>query len=399
MNQAMTNSTTILNAQIGFLDTHLAVIHIPLSAYPLFIQPILQLLLINNNHDENGEILESSRPWTYWYPFVNIAVTPNECSIVCPRHQADLLFAPIIERADKSATKRVSISNEDYAAIMIGGEGLEAGQRVTDLTAPLAMAGISIFFITSYWSDFILVPLKSRPKVIRALEERGFVFEADGGESGHMTNPASPMLHAHHRSHSSPSSYDFPPPPGTPPPRTVSELELRTFKQLNRNHIKPSVDHDIDLVTCAGVKDSTASSSATNFSLGKLQLGLVKCFTNLTPPRFLSLTLTDIESASITLERGLLTLFSNDGEDVLLGKDGPQQIPITLDLSGLPLESSGIVCGVSSKLINGMKFPMGKDLFNVSYLSTAKAGHVIVYEDELQDALRCLESTQENGVH
>lgn len=91
------------------------------------------------------------------------------------------------------------------------------------------------------------------------------------------------------------------------------------------------------------------------------------------------------------MERRLLELFPLGGEDILLGKDGPEQIPITLDLRELPLESTGIVCGVSNRLIESMKGKVGSELFNMSYLSTAKAGHVIVYEDELSDAMKALE--------
>ena len=35
-----------------------------------------------------------------------------------------------------------SVSSEDLVAISVEGEGLEAGQRVLELTSPLAMAGM-----------------------------------------------------------------------------------------------------------------------------------------------------------------------------------------------------------------------------------------------------------------
>lgn len=333
---------------------------------------------------------------------MNVSVTPNECSIVCPRNEADTLFAPLVACLNPALSTAVSISDEDYSVIIIGGEGLEAGQRVLDLTSPLAMAGVSIFFITSYWSDFVLVPLKSRSKVIRALEDRGFVFEADAdGEAGHMTNPASPVLHPRHRNNASTSSFEFSPTSpiaGTPPPATVSELQMKTDQILKKNGVRPRVEKSLELVTCAGMKDTTASSLATNFTEGKLQLGLLKCLTHRPSPRFFSLTLTNAESASATLEKGLLALFYNNGEDVLLGKDGPEQVPIILDLSKLPSESTGIVCGVASKLIEGMKGRVGREFFNMSYLSTARGGHVIVYEDELDDAIDSLRGAQQNGV-
>ena len=169
------------------------------------------------------------------------------------------------------------------------------------------------------------------------------------------------------------------------------------FRLLKLNAISPIVDDQVELVTCAGVKDSTASTSAANFSEGKLQLGLAKCLTAVPPPHFLSITLTDSESASITLEKRLVSNFHNDGEELLLGKDGPEQVPITLDLRDLPLESTGIVCGVASRLTDGMKGRIG-DVFNMSYLSTAKAGHVIVYKDELDDALEALKGVELNGI-
>lgn len=61
----------------------------------------------------------------------------------------------------------------------------------------------------------------------------------------------------------------------------------------------------------------------------------------------------------------------------------------------LPVESTGIVCGVSSRLIEGMKGRLGREMFNMSYLSTSRAGHVIVYEDELEDAMDALRGAEE----
>jgi hypothetical protein len=376
-----------------------ALIHIPLDLYPLFLQPILHLLLHNDVLDDDGQPFEPQRPWMFWHPFINISITGNECSVVCPRRQADELFAPIIATIPALIRKSVSISREDFSVIVIGGEGLEAGKRVLDLTSPLALAGIPIFFITSYYCDFILVPYPARSKVITALEERGFVFEAgEDGDAGYMTNPASPLLPSHRPRNGSSNSFDFPTISGTPPPSTVPELQSRTFKLLHRHGIEPKADSAIELVTCAGVKDSTASTAAINFSEGKLQLGLAKCLTLNPPPRFLSVTLTASESASVTLEKRLTSHFYDDGEDLLLGKDGSEQVAITLDLKDLPLESTGIVCGVASRLSDNMRGRMG-EIFNMSYLSTATAGHVIVYLDELDDVMKAFDETQVNGVH
>ena len=331
----------------------------------------------------------------FWHPFVNVSITGDECSIVCPRRQAHELFAPVLERLSPKVRNLVSISSEDYSVILVFGEGLDAGQRVLDITCPLATADISIFYITTYYSDYILVPCLNQPEVIQVLESRGFVFEIkSNGELAHPSRD-SPLLRGEQHNGHSANSGDLPPPSRTPPPPCdLARLQRNTTQLLGDHGVVPRVDSSIELVTCAGVKDSTASASAANYSEGKLQLGVTKCLTAIPPPRFFSLTLTDSDSASLTLEKRLVSLFNNNGEDLLLGKDGPEQVPITLDLKDLPIESTGIVCGVASCLRNGMR-DRTDDLLNMSYLSTAKAGHVIVYLDELEDAQEALKGGEQ----
>jgi hypothetical protein len=131
---------------------------------------------------------------------------------------------------------------------------------------------------------------------------------------------------------------------------------------------------------------------------------------------FLSLTLTDTEPISVLLEHRLLPRLGRS----LLGSRGDEDVlvPITLDLRELPLEASGIVCGVAGRLAQGTKKqglgqgspvegPGGRERSSVgggggdadpdeggteiSFLSTARAGTVIVKESELDRALRALE--------
>lgn len=146
---------------------------------------------------------------------------------------------------------------------------------------------------------------------------------------------------------------------------------------------------------------STNMASATD---DRMYLGLVKCL--ITPPRFLSLTLTDTEPASLLLERGLLQHFAcptptNPMDSVLLGSKEDVLVPIVFDLSTLPLESTGIVCGVAGRLVRGTKHrilgePEGS--VEMSYLSTAKAGAVMVAEWELQRAMEALRGVGEDGM-
>ena len=227
-----------------------------------------------------------------------------------------------------------------------------------------------------------------------ALTERGFAFEEDEGT--HVTSP----MGAHHRNRSSNSSLEKLL-PKTPPPTSVSELQTRTFATLRKRNIIPSVDPEIRLVQCAGHSQPSTSNSSSSESA--FRLGLVKCFA--TRPRFLSLTLTDSEEPALLLEQRLLQYFP---PDTLLGATTDTIIPITLDLRDLPLESTGIVCGVAGRLVgvtstiavpNGHGDRRGSAPVEMSYLSTARAGNVMVPEDELERAVEALRGAHNAAMH
>jgi len=383
-------------------ETELALIHIPLELYSNFIQPILQLLLQSDlqdtkeRNDDDTSRPPSSRDSTLPdLPFVNISVTPIEASIACPRHLANQLFSPIQATLPTPARCQVSVTQDDYVVMQVDGEGLDAGQRVLELTSPLALAGISIFFITTYFSDYILVPVRARQQVIKALESRGFAFE----ENTSSYTTASTSTYSH-RNTPSGSSFDLsnisvPSLPRTPPPTTVSELQTRTFALLKRRNVVPHVDEAIKLVSCAGRKSSSGSQASNAAMSDRLHLAIVRAL--ISRPQFLSLTLTDTEPPSLLLEQRLLPLFStaasssthSSDDSVLLGSKSETLVPIILDLRDLPLESTGIVCGVAARLVGRTKMGL-LDAVEMSYLSTARAGTVMVAEGELDRAMGAL---------
>lgn len=62
-----------------------------------------------------------------------------ECSLVCSREHADELFLPLVN-ALGDVQDQVSITVDDYVVLQVDGVGLDAGRRVVELTAPLALA-------------------------------------------------------------------------------------------------------------------------------------------------------------------------------------------------------------------------------------------------------------------
>lgn len=93
----------------------------------------------------NGAYSRPQTPWANRHAFLNVSVTPLECSIVCAQTLAQEIFESIPSHLGSSpgfSHATATISSEDFVVISVEGEGLEAGQRVLDLTSPLAMAGM-----------------------------------------------------------------------------------------------------------------------------------------------------------------------------------------------------------------------------------------------------------------
>jgi hypothetical protein len=100
-------------------------------------------------------------------------------------------------------------------------------------------------------------------------------------------------------------------------------------------------------------------------------------------PRFLSITLAQEDPPSLLLDKTLLNIFG----DSLVGDIDTNMVPIFLDLANLPFEVTGIVCGVAGKLVQDMKMAESSEL---SYLSTARAGAVILPDEQSKRALAIL---------
>lgn len=124
----------------------MSLIHIPINHYSFFLQPILRLLFGEDHDEDAAQIL-----WTDRHKFLNVSITPVECSVFCSRELADRFFRPLAEafnsfaRSKKNgATKAdaVEINPEDFVVVRVDGGGIEAGQRVLELTSPLALAGM-----------------------------------------------------------------------------------------------------------------------------------------------------------------------------------------------------------------------------------------------------------------
>lgn len=315
-------------------------------------------------------------------------MTPIECSIVCNETWSRTVFEPVIKQLPKNSAKTVSISAESYCVLRVSSPGADAGSRVVDLTSPLALVGISIFFITTYYSDFLIVPSRSRQNVVQALFEQGFECSEDSSSSF-----VSPVAGSHTRGLSQESDN----PPSTPPPSNAAELQMRTFKLLKKHNVVAHTEPDLRLIHCSGKDvsqlDSYSRPSRSYAGNGNHRKSSwvdkvdTKFYTSLiaalvSQPRFLSVTLAEEDEPSLLIDRCLLETFG----DSLIGPTDADLTPILLDLVDLPFEATGIVAGVAGKLVEGMRMENAE----LSYLSTAKTGAVMLSSEYADRALEIL---------
>ncbi|KAF3348325.1 Phosphatase yieH [Verticillium dahliae VDG2] len=180
------------NVLITILPGEYSLIHFPPMLYTHFLHPVLQALLPQSQTISPDDARETP-PWPqhslpgltedHQHNFLNVSVTPLEASVVCHADWARTVFRPAIDRILETLPSHVRkpavLSPDTYLVLSVisgggGGSDTDIVARILDLTAPLALAGIPIFFISTYYSDFILVPAKDRATVLAALTARGF---------------------------------------------------------------------------------------------------------------------------------------------------------------------------------------------------------------------------------
>lgn len=383
--------------------------------------PQTQSLNLNDSHNSLEKPSLEGLNNDQQHSFLNISVTPLECSVVVHSSWSKAVFEPFVSRLSRHDQRNVSISDDGYCVFSVISAGMDAGERVMELTSPLGMAGIPIFFITTYYSDFILVPSKDRSAVVTVLLDCGFTLSGD-------TEQSFMVAHSRQAGVERPLSR-------TPPPTTLFELQDRTFEMLRKRRVIPYVIDGLHLMHCSGLERSHFENQpmVSRYTNGRSRLngrghqgdennneevaarerqsrwldGIdSKLYTALVSalvsgPRFLSVTLFQEDPPSLLLDTKLgglfgSTLVGGTGEACMSENGENTLVPIFLNLAPLPLEATGIVSGVAGRLMHEMRGETEKSgaqrsvSAELSYLSTAKAGAVILNCEQSRRALEVL---------
>jgi hypothetical protein len=297
-------------------------------------------LINNNTEDLNNLTLNDKNEIEDDGLFFHLAFTTEEVTLMCSTKVMKKYLSKAIE-LDKDS---ILISDE-FFIIQVFSDGLNIGKKILELTQPLSLNNISLFFISNYFSDLVLVSIKDKIKALKILEE------------------------------SQRKDID----------ETSNDLEIKTFELLKKNNIIPKLDTDIKLVlTGARSGDSVEILKQTAESISRLNTESIKNDNNISFPKYFAITRTPTEEIGLLLPYDDIELSKLKFSKVnMMGSLQDYYYPIFIDLKKLPLDLKGIVAGMASKLLR-------IKIDEMSYLSLGRSGFVLIpdmFKETVEDEL------------
>lgn len=401
---------------IAFLEPKLSLAHIAPACLPLFLHATLTVLRAGP-------------------AFLNLSLTPQGASIVLPTDLARRCFAPAaaLLRTDhgfdpatgSAASARTAIGEsganggvrivDGYLAMQIDGEGICSGARLLSLTRPLADAGVSILFITTYFSDYVLVAACDEAKVRRTLLSGEFEFEDLSGSF--VSRPASSRAATPTKARS---------PAQSPRVEHAGFDGLRIADDLARASQRHTQQQQQQMASSSRSLDGLRQSNVTaklhrdtELAMAGLRADLHELIPALTDvllreekPQFFSLTAAPETPVSVLLPLSMAgvgpapidgannaTKGAFVSRELLLGGLEPL-VPLSLDLTSLTdggLQGCGIVCtavealaahhdaaiAAAAAVAGDRAGETESDELVMSYLSTAVTGNVLLPADDV----------------
>lgn len=292
--------------------------------------------------------------------FFHIAFTPIECTVICSSYIMNKLFKEPLKACESLGYDKVKLIEESFLSLHIDSDGsIDNSSQILKLTKPLSENNISLFFLSSHFSNIVLIPYQLKGKVISILAKHNFEF-SDISNS-YIVNKAD----------SDEESDDGDEKTKDTDTENLASNAFQLFKQSN---IHPRINNKANLLLTgarSGEVTNTILKTAKNIASGNI-------------PEYFCITRTSINEVSLLLpkssrERSLMGFNSKN----LIGSIQDVIIPITVDLYKLPLDSTGIVAGLASKIINGVKSFQADIPFEMNYLSMAQSAIVMVPKENL----------------
>lgn len=385
-----------MNSQVTLNPTPLSILSIPRAHFWLFAAPVLQLLhreaarysasddLASESESSDSDsghgprssskerllVDNSSKPAVQGLsPHISslstgnesdvdaddnhlfhVAFLPTECTVVCSESLMETLFHESLQVCKQLHLSEVELVNQSFLHLQIDSD---EPLRILELTQPLSENNIPLFFLSSHFSDIVLIPSAHKDKVITILTKHNFQF-SDISNSYIVTTDQEE----------------------SPIQRTASAVEHNTFALFEEWGIQPQINRKSKLLLTgarSGETINTIHKAAALISANEV-------------PDYFAITRTSVNEISLILpksarQRAAMGFRSSH----IIGSAQDVIIPITIDLTKLPMDSTGIVAGLASRIFNGVHLDSSSlsGPFEMNYLSMARSAVVMVPKENL----------------
>ncbi|KAI8643020.1 hypothetical protein BD408DRAFT_343025 [Parasitella parasitica] len=240
-------------------------------------------------------------------------------------------------------------SSDSYRVLQVDDEGGQdsSGKRISDLSGPLAQGKFSIFYMSTYQTDFVLVKERKLQQAVQLLQKHEFEFDLDSIDQ---------YLG------------------GSPPPMSISDNRLSIESDASlalEEEFEKSVL--IDELQCVGLNPHCRS----DWAMIVLKI--------LSYPELISPDGSD--GISLIANQNILDLFEPDA--IFQDEESQTYRVIQVSLAGSHLDRCGIVWSISHPLA-------AEAHINLLYLSTFKSANVLVPSEDLREAEAILADDLEN---
>lgn len=275
--------------------------------------------------------------------FFHIAFTPHEATVICSTKLMVSLFSEPIQACHDLKYTDVKLLDETFISLHVDSDGgFDNSLEILNLTKPFSENGISVFFLSLHFNNIVLVPSKYKDKVELLRNQ---------------------------------------PPPRNDSTIGDSALAENTFELFKKAGIKPIINHKVKLLL-TGARSGQVQNSILKTT--KILLSIK------TIPEYFAITRTSINEVSLILPKSARRRNEMGFSAAhIIGSTQDVIIPITIDFHKLPLDCTGIVAGVASKLFNGIRhLRRDQDSFNdcvyeMNYLSMARSGLIMVPKENV----------------
>ncbi|KAI8988407.1 hypothetical protein BDF20DRAFT_905009 [Mycotypha africana] len=239
----------------------------------------------------------------------------------------------------------MSASADVYRVLQVDDEGGQgsSGKRISDLSGPLAQGNFSIFYMSIYQTDFVLVKERRLKQAVQLLQQHDFEFDLESVDQ---------YLG------------------GSPPPMYPSEKDKLSLESDTSLLLEDAFERSVlsDELQCVGLNPHYRSDWA---------MTVLKILSY--PELIKSDEISD--GISLIANQHILNLFDSD---VIFQDEASQTYRvIQVNLAGSNLDRCGIVWSISHPLA-------AEAHINLLYLSTYKSANVLVSSEDIGKAEQIL---------